>query len=217
MKRLTAIAMLLVLGAMACSKNSAPTGPSAPTTTTTTAPPTTYSISGSVRSAAGPAIGGATVRVVDGRNAGKSATTDGAGNYSLTGLLFEGFSVEASAPNFVASSRGGILSASSTTATANFSLLPSQVWTVSGRGNTVMDMPTYFNRVRIQGTPRTSCENFIVHFKSGSSTDFVVNDILGTCSIADSRTYDGIHLTNGRNLIEIVSSSGIDWTFTEVR
>jgi hypothetical protein len=73
-------------------------------------------------------------------------------------------------------------------------------------------MPTYVRRIRIQGSPSTSCQNFIVRI-GGRTT---VNVILGTCSVADTRTHDGTYLVTG-GTVEITSSSGIKWTFTEVR
>jgi hypothetical protein len=86
------------------------------------------------------------------------------------------------------------------------------LFTRSGVGNTVFDAPTDMTRVRIRGTPSTSCQNFIVRVGGR----LVVNDILGTCSVADARTYDGTHAVTG-GLVEITNSTGIAWTFEEVR
>jgi hypothetical protein len=81
-------------------------------------------------------------------------------------------------------------------------------FTVSGRGNTVFDLPHTVSRVRIQGVwNRRGTSNFIVLIAGR----LVVNEILRS-----SITYDGIHLTTG-GIVEIVSSSNISWTFTEVR
>lgn len=82
------------------------------------------------------------------------------------------------------------------------------IFTRSGSGNQVFDMPTYVRRVRIQGTwNRTQTSNFIVQI--GGS--LVVNEIL-----RDSITYDGTHLTTG-GVVSITSSGQITWTFTEIR
>jgi hypothetical protein len=86
------------------------------------------------------------------------------------------------------------------------------LWTRSGTGADVFDMPTAVGRVRITATYTGRCENFIVHV-GGSG---VVNVILGTCSVADSVNYDGTHLVKG-GTTEVLHASGVNWTFTEVR
>jgi hypothetical protein len=212
MRRLIPVALLCLT--IACGKDASPTGPSAPPPPTTPPGPTLYTINGRVSSAAGGTLAGATVRVADGPNANKTTTTDGSGSYSLTGLTFAGFTVEASMGGFVTASRGGILQSGITTATANFTLLPATPWSMTGRGNSVFEMPSYVSRVRVTGVPRTTCENFIVRIGGRAS---IINVILGTCSIADARTYDGTHLTGGGGTVEIVSSTAIDWSFVEAR
>lgn len=102
-------------------------------------------------------------------------------------------------------------SGTTTTSVSGTGLGP--LFTKSGTGNTVFDLPAGVTRLRAQGTTPTSCENFIVR-RNGSS---FINAIIGTCSVADSLTYDGIHLVAGPAVIEIVSSEGVNWTFTEVR
>ena len=74
------------------------------------------------------------------------------------------------------------------------------------------DIPAYVTRVHIEGRYGGRCEKFIVRVAGR----LVVNVILGTCSVADSRNYDGTHLITA-GVAEITSSSGINWTFTEVR
>lgn len=86
------------------------------------------------------------------------------------------------------------------------------LFTLSGIGNTVFDAPTDMTRVRIRGTPSTSCQNFVVRVGGR----LIVNDILGTCSVADARTYDGTHAVTGGQ-VEITISTGIAWVFEEVR
>lgn len=86
-------------------------------------------------------------------------------------------------------------------------------WTQSGTGAGVFDIPSYVTRVRIEGRYTGRCENFIVRIAGR----LVVNVILGTCSVADSRNYDGTHLIAGGGVAEVTSSSGINWTFTEAR
>jgi hypothetical protein len=66
-------------------------------------------------------IGGATVTIADGANAGKSTTTDSGGNFSLASLTAGGFTVNVSAPGYQARGIGVSLTTSSTQA---FSLSP---------------------------------------------------------------------------------------------
>jgi Bacterial Ig-like domain (group 2) len=88
-------------------------------------------------------------------------------------------------------------------------LLPDELWLRSGSGNTVFNLPNYVTRVHIQGRwQQRDTSNFIVHVNGLS----LINEILRT-----SITYDGTHVVPAGGLIEIVSSSAIDWTFTEVR
>lgn len=85
---------------------------------------------------------------------------------------------------------------------------PCQLWTRSGQGNTVFDMPTYIRRVHIHGVWNgRDTSNFIVRIGGR----LVVNEILRS-----SIVYDGVHLTTG-GVVEIVSSNSIAWTFTEVQ
>lgn len=92
------------------------------------------------------------------------------------------------------------------------SLIPDILFTRSGVGDSVFDMPTYVTRVRITATPSTFCQNFVVRIAGR----VLVNVILGTCSVADARTHDGTYVTAG-GVTEVTISSGIAWTFTEIR
>lgn len=84
----------------------------------------------------------------------------------------------------------------------------------SGSGATVFDMPTYITRVRVVGRYSGRCENFIV-WVGGR---LVVNDILGSCSVADSQNYDGTHLLQGTTgVVEVREATAINWTITEIR
>lgn len=200
------VALAIVISA--CGGNNSPTSPSGSSGSTTQL----YTVTGTVRSAAGGVVTNATVRALDGRNAGKSAATNASGQYTLGGLVLEGFNIEASAPDYAAAAKGAPITAGTPSATVDWNLLPAQLWTNGGVGDTVFTMPAYFGRVQIVGIPSTSCQNFIVHIGG----QFKVNVILGTCSVADARTYDGIVTTTG-GTVEIVSSTGVNWSFTEVR
>jgi hypothetical protein len=204
--RNTAI-FLFALVTTACGDS--PTGPTPPPSNNNPPQVTFYTVTGTVSSAAGGPIAGASVRVVDGPNAGRTASADGSGRYTLENLNFAGFTIAVAADGFVETSRGITLTAGVTTATTNFTLLPAALWSQAGAGNTVFSMPSYFNRVRIRGTwNRISNSNFIVSIGGR----LVVNEIL-----RQSITYDGVHLTNGGGQVVIESSSGISWSFTEER
>lgn len=93
-------------------------------------------------------------------------------------------------------------------------------WSRSGTGDMVFDMPTSVDRVHIIGTYTGSSSNFIVWI--GPPTSFspgsrlLVNEIIGT--FAGLRpTYDGTLLTGGGGGTSITNSSGVVWSFTEVR
>lgn len=206
MKRLL---VALALFASACSGNS--TSPSS--TPPATAPPvaTTFTLSGTVTSTAGAAVSGATVRIVDGINAGKATISSSTGSYTLAGLSTSGMTVNAAATNYVPSSKGVTLTSSQT---MDFQLAPTPLFTMTGIGDAVFDMPTTVARVRIQAAPTTSCQNFVVRIGGRAST---VNVILGTCSVADAPSLDGSYLTGGGGTVSITISTGVRWTFTEIR
>jgi hypothetical protein len=156
-------------------------------------------------------IAGATVSIVDGPNAGKTTITDGNGRYTLAEVTFAGFSVLVTAPGYNGTSRGVPLTSGVTPATANFSLVPSVAWSRTGAGDTVFDMPNYFPRVRVIGIYNGFSSNFIVRL----SGRLLVNELLGT--FWTMPRYEGVLLTNGGGVVEIVSSSGVSWSFAEER
>lgn len=204
MKR--SLLLVVISATIGCGGSSSPTAPSPSPTPTPT--PTTFTLSGTVTSTTGAAISGATVRIEDGPDAGKSATTNASGNYSLASLRQAGFTVRASATNYHPDSKGVTLTSN---LTLGFQLAPTPLFTRAGSGANVFDMPTTVSRVRIQASYTGRCENFVVYI----ATRLIVNEILGTCF--DSRpTYDGTHLTSG-GVVEVKFASGINWTFTEVR
>jgi uncharacterized protein YjdB len=83
------------------------------------------------------------------------------------------------------------------------------VWSMSGVGDDVFDMPTYVSRVKITGTYTGYSSNFIVHIGG----DHIVNELLGTDW---GQTYfSGTYITTG-GVVEILYSSGVSWSFTEV-
>jgi hypothetical protein len=83
------------------------------------------------------------------------------------------------------------------------------LWTRSGSGNMVFDMPSYVARVRIRGEwNRRDTSNFIVRIGGR----LAVNEIL-----REPIVYEGVHLTNGGGVVEITNSAQITWSFTEER
>ena len=87
------------------------------------------------------------------------------------------------------------------------------LWTHSGTGDAVFDLPATVARVRIQATPTTNCQNFVVLI-GGEST---VNVILGTCEVADAPSLDRTYPTGSGGVVSVTISTGITWTFTEIR
>jgi hypothetical protein len=94
----------------------------------------------------------------------------------------------------------------------------------SGFGNTVFNVPTYVTKLRITGTYFGFTSNFIVwggpnNAACGSAIVsgciLLVNDLIGT---AYGKTVDdGTYLTNNQPQINIIDSSGVSWTITESR
>lgn len=85
------------------------------------------------------------------------------------------------------------------------------LFTRSGTGNTVFDMPTDVARVRIIATYTQNSSNFIVRIGGR----LIVNELVGT--FWSQTRYDGTHLTNGGGVVEITNSSGVAWSFEEQR
>lgn len=209
--------LLICLLSLACGSSSpaAPSSSSTSTsTTTTTAPPaTTFTLSGTITSAAGGGLNGATITIADGPNAGKATQTSAAGAYSFSGLTQSGFTVTISASGFVSVVRAITLT---TNTTLTLSLLPAQVFTASGTGDNVFTIPTYVTRVRVDATYVGNCQNFIVRISS--SVTSLINIIIGTCSVADTRSpFSGTYAINSGGTVTITSSTGVNWTFTELR
>lgn len=80
----------------------------------------------------------------------------------------------------------------------------------SGVGDTVIDMPGYITRLKITGDYTAYTSNFIVRINGRT----VVNELVGTGW--NQTHFDGTYQVTA-GTIEIVSSSGVRWSFTEVR
>ena len=201
------LAGALLLSAVACGGKVSPVAPTPTPTPTPTA--TTFTLSGTVTSTTGTAINGATVRINDGANAGRSTTTAGGGVFNLTGLSVSGFTLNVTATNYVATGSPVTLTSNQN---VRVQLAPTPLFSRSGVGDAVFDLPTSAARLRIEAAPSTSCQNFAVQIAGR----LVVNVLLGTSSVADSRTHDGTYWTSG-GVAQVTLSSGVRGTFSEVR
>ena len=88
---------------------------------------------------------------------------------------------------------------------------PPERWSHSGIGNTVFDKPYSVSRVEVTGEYDGRGSNFVV--RCGGR--LMINVIIGRDR--ELRSYSGIHNMSGCGEVEIVSSEGVRWSFTEVR
>ncbi len=98
-----------------------------------------------------------------------------------------------------------------TEVTAEKESVPTNPYSKSGTGDNVFDLPSRVTRIRIQGNLNGNSSNFIVKIAG----QLVVNEILKTST--DVRTFDGTYSLVGGGTVEIIGSSGISWTFSEVK
>jgi len=85
------------------------------------------------------------------------------------------------------------------------------IWRQSGSGNTVFTMPSHVARTRVIATYPERSSNFIVRLDGF----LLVNELVGTAW--NMPRYEGIHLTTGGGVVQITNSSGVSWSFEEVR
>ena len=90
---------------------------------------------------------------------------------------------------------------------------PRPIWSNAGTGDTVFDMPLDVARVHVVGTYAGHSSNFIAWINKPRT--LLVNELLGTGW--SSTVYDGTLLTGGGGVVSIEGSSGVAWSFTEVR
>ena len=162
-------------------------------------------LTGVVTSSGGTRLTGATVTILDGPNTGRSAIT-ASGNYQFTGLIVGNANASAVATGFEQAIKGTFINGANT---LNFTLLLPP-FTASGTGDDVFTLPSSVSRVRITAHYAGSSSNFIVRI--GSS--LVVNELVGT--YWGQVDFAGTYLTGG-GIVQITNSSGVSWTFTEVR
>lgn len=159
-------------------------------------------------SGAGTRVSGATIRILDGANSGRTATTNANGEYRFDGLTSGNANLSANASGY-SESRAGIFI--NGTNTLNFALQRAQLWSQSGQGNSVFDKPSFVTRARITGSFTGFSSNFVVW----CGRSLLVNELLGTGW--GTTRYEGTHSTSNCTEIRVENSSGVSWTFTEVR
>jgi hypothetical protein len=84
------------------------------------------------------------------------------------------------------------------------------IFTRVGSGDTVFDLPSYVTRIRITADYTAFTSNFIVRIGGR----LVVNELVGTAY--NQTHFDGTYAISG-GTVEITNSSGVRWSFTEVR
>lgn len=95
--------------------------------------------------------------------------------------------------------------------TTTTTLPPRPLFTISGSGDNVFDMPTSVTRVKVTGDYPGRSTNFIVEVAGR----LLVNELLGT-AWPNGPHFEGTYITTG-GVTAITHSSGVLWTFTEVR
>lgn len=217
------LVVVLVALVSACDKKSSPTEPSPPPVT----PSRVLTLSGSL--AFGDVEIGAsadrTLRVANSGNSVMTVTSLSVTSGSplsaswLNGTIAPGVTQDVVirfTPTSTASVSGTIrVNADHTAGNNEVSFLGRGVrtgplWERTGAGNTVFDMPTTIARVRIVGIYRGNSSNFIVRIGGR----LVVNELVGRSW--NQERYEGVHLTSG-GVVEITNSSGVEWSFVEVR
>lgn len=176
--------------------------------------PSVVSLVGTVTAQDGAKLSGATVRIGDGLNAGKSTTTNNNGEYRFDDLAVSNGSVSAVAEGYdsVITSRyidGAI--------PLNFTLRASVPWSHAGTGSAVFDMPKYITAVHVIGVYTGVTSNFTVHV----GNCLIIEDQLGTGArrtISDGTYPVTPALTPSSGVVEIiVDSQDVSWSFTEDR
>ena len=102
---------------------------------------------------------------------------------------------------------------------------PRPGWTRSGSGPAILDLPQHIQRIRVEGAYSGDSENFVVWCGvTGDRGGLIVNEILGTSTIASGTRYSGVHSARrsygGRGQpcreLQVEHSIGINWTISEV-
>jgi len=178
----------------------------------------TVSLAGTVTAQDGARLQGATVRISDGMNAGISTTTNSNGEYRFDGLAAGSGSVSATADGYDSATAGIHIDG---TKPLDFTLRTTEPWSKSGTGSAVFYMPAYITQVHIVGAYDGVSSVFTIHVGDCA----IVDDTIGTGGLRtrSDGTYSVIPAgnppprTEADGRVEIVSSAGVDWSFTEDR
>lgn len=167
--------VLALLGAVTCGGGGgAATNPTTPSTPTPP-PVTTFTLSGQVTdSLTTIPIAGATVSVLDGTNAGKSTTTNSSGNYTLSGLQQSGFTIRATANDYVAAEKSLTLTANTT---LSFQLHTAGPRTRFGAGTYLVNKDIASGRY--YGDPGDGCYWERLSGLGGTLGEIITNDFVG--------------------------------------
>jgi hypothetical protein len=187
-----------LVGLSSCGSSTPPTAPSNPT----------LSLIGTVAAQGGAKLSGATVRIADGVNAGKSTTTNDSGAYRFDGLTAGNGNVTAVADGYESVTTGIHIDG---TQPLDFTLRSSAPWSQAGTGSAVFDVPAYIKRVHILGIYTGVSSGFLVH------DDFClfVADRIGT---GERHTIsEGTYLLNSGSVSIVDSTGGVTWSVSEER
>ena len=215
MKHRLAIALCVLL--CGCGSESSPTvGPSptpnpAPSPSPTPAPaPTSVALTGTVTvTNTSVRLDGATIRILDGPNAGRTATTSGGGTYRFDGLTPGNANLSATAATWDESRAGVFIDG---TNTLSFTIRTISPFVKNGGGNDVFTKPLWVTRVAVHGYFGGSSSNFVLW----CDTQLVVNEIIGSFG-GRSQFYDGTHSVPSCREMRTEISNGVQWSVTEVR
>jgi hypothetical protein len=195
--------IFVALAAIAgCDSGMAPTAPS------------TVSLIGSVVAQDGARLVGATVRIDDGANAGRSTLTNGSGEYRFDDLAAGTGRVSAVADGYESVITSSYIDGAKP---LDFTLRTSLPWSQAGTGSAVVDMPRHIRAVHVIGSYMGVRSNFIVR----AGTCVIVEDQLGTG--ARRTVSDGTYpvtpaLTPSSGIVEIiVDSPDVSWSIAEDR
>jgi hypothetical protein len=127
-------------------------------------------------------------------------------------LIYSSFTLQAAAADHTPQNKSVNLMTSNQVVTyALAKIIP--IFVKAGIGDTVFNIPSSISRITVTGDYGGFSSNFIVH--CNGFTGFSVNELLGTAW--GPTHFEGTYLTHSCTVVEILSSSGVSWSFTEIR